>query len=78
MRKRTTWKGLREYLRTWSSLHTYHEHYPDDLKRDDGDISARLVQSLKDGAASKNGTPVNDEDEVELEFPLALMLVTRA
>lgn len=74
MRKRTTWAWLR-YLRTWSALHTYHERYPDDLTRHNGDISARLVQALKDGAtSSKKGTLVNDEDK----FELALLLVTKA
>lgn len=78
MRKQTAWIDLQQYLRTWSSLHTYHERYPDDLERDDGDISARLVRSLMDGVATSKGTPVNDEDPVDLEFPLALMLATKA
>lgn len=78
MRKKTTWIDLQQYLHTWSSLHTYHERYPDDLMRDEGDISARLVRSLKDGVAASKGTPVDDGDSVELEFPLALMLATKA
>lgn len=78
MRKQTTWIDLQQYLRTWSSLHTYHERYPGDLERGDGDISARFLRALKDGVATSKGTPVNDEDTVDLEFPLALMLATKA
>jgi hypothetical protein len=30
---------------TWSLLHTYHERYPDDLKRPDGDIAVRSLNN---------------------------------
>ena len=30
MRKEMTWRDLLAYFRTWSSLHTYHERFPED------------------------------------------------
>ncbi|EKM77792.1 hypothetical protein AGABI1DRAFT_115048 [Agaricus bisporus var. burnettii JB137-S8] len=33
MRKRMTWRDLLGYFRTWSSLHKYHEVYPEDKTR---------------------------------------------
>jgi hypothetical protein len=73
LRKKMTWIDLQQYLRTWSSLHTYHERYPEDLKRPEGDIAVRLWKSLKNGVGAKD-----DHDSVDIEWPLALMLVRRA
>ena len=30
MRKEMTWRDLLAYFRTWSSLHTYQERFPED------------------------------------------------
>jgi trans-aconitate 3-methyltransferase len=30
MRKEMTWLDLLAYFRTWSSLHTFHERFPED------------------------------------------------
>ncbi|KAF9560509.1 S-adenosyl-L-methionine-dependent methyltransferase [Agrocybe pediades] len=35
MRKEMCWRDLLAYFRTWSSLHTYHEKFPEDQKRDE-------------------------------------------
>ncbi|KAF9042958.1 hypothetical protein BJ165DRAFT_1405370 [Panaeolus papilionaceus] len=35
MQKEMRWRDLLAYFRTWSSLHTYHERYPEDLKREE-------------------------------------------
>jgi hypothetical protein len=72
LRKKMTWNDLQHYLRTWSSLHTYHERYPDDLKRPDGDIAVRLWKSLKNGAGAKG------HDTVDIDWPVALILVRKA
>ena len=77
MRKTVTWADLQAYLRTWSALHTYHERFPEDLQRADGDIAERLVRALKSGVEG-DGRAVGEGDEVELEFPLALLLATKA
>ncbi|KAF7984927.1 hypothetical protein HWV62_9835 [Athelia sp. TMB] len=80
MRKSVSWADLQAYLRTWSALHTYHERFPADLQRADGDIAARLVRALQRGVAGEGegGVGEGDADEVELEFPLALLLATKA
>lgn len=70
-----TWDDLQQYFRTWSSLHTYHERYPEDLKNPEGDISVRFWKSLKDGVEREG--KVIDKNHVEIEWPLALLLVKR-
>lgn len=70
-----TWDNLLAYLRTFSSLHTFHEKYPDDLKREDGDIAVRFLNRLKDDIARHDG---QIGDEVDVEWPLALLLARRS
>jgi hypothetical protein len=71
-----TWNDLQQYFRTWSSLHTYHERYPEDLTHPEGDIAVRFWKSLKDGVDKDKKT--KDNDLVEIEWPLALILVKKA
>ena len=63
----------------FSALHNFHERYPEDLKRADGDIAVRFLRSLQaDIARDENKTA--DEvtaDEVDIEFPLAVILARR-
>lgn len=73
MRARMTWNGLMGYLRTFSVLHTYHERNPEDLRRADGDIAVRLWRALMAGAGA-----VSAEEEVLVDWPLALVMVKRA
>jgi len=77
LRKPIPWSSLLAYFHTWSSLHTYHELYPEDLTHPDGNLAVRFWQLLKDGVA-KDGGRVGDDDEVEVEWPMALILVKRA
>ena len=73
-----TWDDVLAYLRTFSSLHTFHERYPDDLKRADGDIAVRFLNSLKSEIATIEGQSVDDvAPEVDIEWPLALILARR-
>ncbi|KDQ53965.1 hypothetical protein JAAARDRAFT_136509 [Jaapia argillacea MUCL 33604] len=76
MRKKMTWNDLLTYLRSWSSLHTFHEKYPEDLKREDGDIAVRFWKSLQEGARGESRGI--EEDQIELEWPLALIMVRRS
>ncbi|KAJ6617514.1 S-adenosyl-L-methionine-dependent methyltransferase [Mycena sp. CBHHK59/15] len=69
--------GFAGYLRTFSSLHRYHEAFPEDLTRGDGDIATRFLKQLMKGA----GLPEGEEAEkelVEVEWPLALVMVRKA
>jgi len=72
MQKKMMWIDFQQYLRTWSSLHAYHERYPEDLERPDGDIVLRFWKSLKDEVGA------DDQDIVDIEWPLALILARRA
>lgn len=69
LRMKTTWNGLLGYFRTWSSLHTYLERHPDDLKREDGNIADRFWRSLMNGAAKESGQTVKGEDEITVDWP---------
>lgn len=78
LRKKMTWDDLLGYLRTFSSLHTFHEKYPDDLKRSDGDIAVRFWNQLKADVAQNDKSDIpKDTDEVDVEWPLALILARR-
>nr|GAT45722.1 S-adenosyl-L-methionine-dependent methyltransferase [Mycena chlorophos] len=69
--KQTTWGGgLLGYIRTFSSLHRYQEANPED------DLATRFLRALMDGA----GVPMTEEglaQQVEIEWPLALVLVRK-
>jgi len=75
LRKQMTWDDLLSYFRTFSSLHTYHERYPDDLKNPDGDIAVRFWRSLREHTGQEQKS---DSDIIEVEWPMALMMVRRA
>ncbi|KAJ7771208.1 S-adenosyl-L-methionine-dependent methyltransferase [Mycena olivaceomarginata] len=67
LRKRMTWGGgLANYLSTYSSLHRYHDRFPADRERADGDIATRFRRTLMEATAS-----------VEVEWPLALVVVRK-
>ena len=74
-----TWTDMMGYLRTFSSLHNYHEQYPEDLKREDGDIATRFWQRRKQEVADVDGKEIpTDEDIVTIEWPLAVILARKA
>ncbi|KAA1472724.1 S-adenosyl-L-methionine-dependent methyltransferase [Dentipellis sp. KUC8613] len=82
LRKRMAWDDLLTYLRTFSSLHTFHERYPEDLKNPSGDIALRFWKSLQEHVRSeriKSGESKAqaERDEVDVEWPVAIMLVKR-
>jgi trans-aconitate 3-methyltransferase len=74
LRKKTTWEGLHAYLRTFSSLHTFHERHPEDLENPEGDISTRFLNNLR-REAEKAGA---EGEEIEIELPLTVLLAKRA
>ncbi len=77
LRNATTWGGLLGYLRTASSLHTFHERYPEDLKRTDGDISERFWKALMKSAGEVDGKEYQAQDKVMIDWPVALLLVKK-
>jgi trans-aconitate 3-methyltransferase len=82
LHKRLTWTNLLAYFRTMSPLHAFHELYPEDRERSDGDLAVRFWRRLREGAASgaggsNEGVMVGEEEGVDIEFPVALILVRR-
>lgn len=75
MRKMLDWNNLESYLRTWSSLLNFHAAHPEDRKDPEGDIVQRLVKVLKQGVEEDVGA---ESTKVEIEFPLALLLIRKA
>lgn len=76
---RTTWRGHLDYLYTWSSLHTYHEKYPEDKalsfeQGGDGNIAERFWKALKVGAEKESGKPQTDEDVLIVDWPIAVIM----
>ncbi|KAK7025263.1 S-adenosyl-L-methionine-dependent methyltransferase [Favolaschia claudopus] len=78
MRKTMTWggAGLHGYLRTFSALNRYQESFPEDLQRSDGDIATRFLRSLMASAEIPEG-PEGEAQEVEVEWPLALVVARK-
>jgi trans-aconitate 3-methyltransferase len=85
LKKKTNWEGLEQYLRTFSSLHTFHECYPEDKRlrvRDlegvyrpnEGDIAQRFLGRCQDVLRNDG---VLMEDEVEIEWPLSIFMAIR-
>ena len=68
------WNDLLEYFHTWSSLHTYRGKFPEDLAHVGGNIAVRFWKELKEGAQKEGGEA---EDEVDIEWPVAMILVKR-
>lgn len=78
LQKTVTWDGLLAYLNTFSSLHTYHQKHPEDLENPAGDIAQRFRQRLLDHVKDQSGgVEPSLSDEVEIEWPLALLMVKR-
>ncbi|KAF7308862.1 S-adenosyl-L-methionine-dependent methyltransferase [Mycena kentingensis (nom. inval.)] len=77
LNKTTTWGGgLHSYLRTFSSLHRFQEAFPDDVNHPEGDMATRFLRSLMTAA----NVPLDEEglkQEVEIEWPMALVLVRK-
>ena len=81
MNKRTTWAGVENYLRTFSSLHTFHEQHPEDkARRVEGvvaDSGGDIVQRFLAKVAATSGEAVSSEGEIEIEWPCAVVMGRR-
>ncbi|KAG2346405.1 hypothetical protein BDR05DRAFT_782459 [Suillus weaverae] len=78
MRKKMTWDDLLSYLNTWSVLHTFRQHNPTDWENPRGDVAVRFCKDLKEGVEREDGRAVEGHDEVDIEWPLAMIMVKRA
>jgi SAM-dependent methyltransferase len=78
MCKRMSWNDLLSYINTWSSLHTFRLRNPADAENPRGDIAVRFWKDLMEGAEREDGRTVEGHDEVDIELPLAMIMVKRA
>jgi SAM-dependent methyltransferase len=78
MCKKMTWNDLLSYINTWSSLHTFRLRNPTDAEKPRGDIAVRFWKDLMEGAEREDGRTVEGHDEVDIELPLAMIMVKRA
>lgn len=73
--KTFTWGKFEEYMRSWSSLTSYHEAHPEDLAKrgrgEHGDIIDRLIHSLK----TQMGTA--GQDKIDVGWPLVVMMIKK-
>ncbi|KAG2100239.1 hypothetical protein BD769DRAFT_1510014 [Suillus cothurnatus] len=76
--RKVTWDDLLSYLNTWSLLHTFRQRNPTDAEIPRGDIAVGFWKDLKEGAEREDGRTVEGHDGVDIEWPLALMMVKRA
>ncbi|EKM53186.1 uncharacterized protein PHACADRAFT_259362 [Phanerochaete carnosa HHB-10118-sp] len=76
--KKMTWDDLLSYLHTFSSFHTHQTRYPADKENPHGDIARRFRDKLKEHAAEQDSSALpKDTDEVDVEWPVALLLARR-
>jgi hypothetical protein len=78
LRKKMTWDDLLSYFNTWSSLHTFRQRNPADAQNPRGDIAVRFWKDLKEGVGREVGRPVEGHDEIDIEFPMAMIMVKKA
>lgn len=73
LRSESTWGDLLGYLRTWSSLNTYHAKYPEDLGHEEGDVAVRFWNALR----QLTGKDVEPNEALTIEWPIALVLTKK-
>jgi hypothetical protein len=56
-------------------LHRFRQRNPTDAENPRGDIAVGFWKDLKEGAEREDGRTVEGHDEVDIEWPLALMMV---
>lgn len=78
MHKKMTWDDLLAYFETWSSLHTFRQRNPADAQNPRGDVALRFWKDLMEGVEREVGRPVEGHDEIDVEWPVAMIMVKRA
>lgn len=57
-------------------MYTFQRAHPEDAQREDGDIVTRFVKRVKDQVREDTGAEPGDE--VQVEWPIALILAKKA
>lgn len=72
LEKEFSWDALQSYLRTWSSLHSFHQQHPEDEAKKgggaDGDIVDRYVELLRKEIQG---------NALKVQWPLALIMIKK-
>ncbi|KAG2360591.1 hypothetical protein BDR07DRAFT_1412065 [Suillus spraguei] len=68
-----TWDDPLSYLNTWSLLHTFRQHNLTDGEHPRGDVAVRFWKDLNEGVEQEDGRAVEGYDEVDVEWPLAMI-----
>lgn len=75
MKKWLDWKALDDYIRTWSSLHTFQAKHPEDKTAEGGDIVQRFVKTVQAGIRDAGDV---DAKGLDVEWPVALIVIKKA
>ncbi|KAG2360618.1 S-adenosyl-L-methionine-dependent methyltransferase [Suillus spraguei] len=62
---------------TWSVLHTFRQHNPTDAENPRGDVAVRFWKDLMEDIKQEDGRAMEGHDEVDIEWPLAIILAKR-
>lgn len=84
-----SWSSLLDYLGSFSSLHTFKQRYPEDEGKEGGGIERRFLRVLREGVREdlegvredlerEGGQGEGEEVDVDVEWPMAVILVRRA
>lgn len=73
---RMTVEGVKEYLRTFSSVHAWHDAHAESVKRSAGG-RGDIIDGLFDKAGEKEDIWRHEEKEVDREWGSALLIVRR-
>ena|ERR1700761_2957539 len=86
LKKQFTWPELEGYLRSFSSIYSYHEKYPEDAKlqvsdresslyeENEGDIAQRFLSRLRAKIREDTG---DTNDVLDIEWPMVLVMMRR-
>jgi len=74
MRSQTTWNGLLGYLNTFSSLHSWVEKHPGEEKLSDRFWRDLMKEAEKVKQDKGEKVALKGEDELTIEWPVALVL----
>ncbi|KAH8103353.1 S-adenosyl-L-methionine-dependent methyltransferase [Cristinia sonorae] len=78
LQKTVTWEGLLDYFYTFSSFHTFQQQNPEDSKHPEGDIAVRFWKALQAHVSEESGGKIATSDEIQIEWPIALIMAKRS
>lgn len=77
LKKTTNWSSLLSWLNTSSSVATFQQKFPEDSTNPEGSINTRFWRTLMEEAGKFEDKKLEDRDQLEINWPLTLLLVKR-